>query len=508
MEVPILQKRIFVGVGLVAVGLVAGLALAPLVRAQSGSTTTTLDTGFTASFPLLQSVYQTIVQDYYVPVNQNALIQGGINGITGALNDPYTTYYTPSQYQSFVSDLNGQYAGIGAELGTTPKGTDVVEVFPGTPAAKAGVKPGDVFLKVNGKDVTTIGPDNVAAIVRGNPGTVVTIEFGRGTTTYTAKITRAEITIPIATSKMLPGNIGYISLFQFSSNAASAFTNALAKLTPHNPKGYIIDLRGNPGGYVNQAVSIAQRLIPKGRIATLQGHNFPPQVYNSSSGQSLGVPIVVLVDGGTASAAEILSAAISQNHEGQLVGTQTFGKGIAQDVIPMPQGGDLKVTVAQWMTPNGGNIEHHGLTPSYVVTGANAPLIAAEGILGGTSTMTSSLQVGSKWITATGQSIEVGHAPLQLTGGIYLSQGAVETAVGANVTYIASQSTFEIELGTKVLTLALGNPTAQVNGKSVQLTPALASHGEQYIPLSDLQQVFGVKYAAGTAGHFTLTTTY
>ncbi|EQD31222.1 carboxyl-terminal protease, partial [mine drainage metagenome] len=176
---------------------------------------------------------------------------GGINGITGALNDPYTQYYTPSQYQAFQADLNGQYAGIGAELGATPTGSEVVSVFPGTPAAKAGVKPGDVFLKVNGKDVTQTNPNNVAAMVRGPAGSVVTIVFGRGSTTFTAKITREMITIPTATSKMLPGNIGYISLFQFSSNAGSAFMNALNKLTPNHPKGYIIDLRGNPGGYVN-----------------------------------------------------------------------------------------------------------------------------------------------------------------------------------------------------------------------------------------------------------------
>lgn len=500
-----LAKKVFVGVGLVAVGLVAGLAIAPLVRAQSS---TTPSSGFTANFSLMQEVYQAIVQNYYVPVNQSALVQGGISGMTNSLNDPYTDYYTPSQYQQFVSDLNGQYAGIGAELGATPHGSQIVTVFPGTPAAKAGVKPGDVFLKVNGKDVTQEGPDNVAAIVRGNAGTTVTIEFQRGSSTYTVKITRAEITIPTATAKMLPGNIGYISLFQFSSNAASAFQNALDQLTPHHPKGYVIDLRGNPGGYVNQAVSIAQKLIPNGKIATLQGHNFPAQVYTSSSGKSLGVPIVVLVDGGTASAAEILSAAISQNHAGRLVGTQTFGKGIAQDVIPMAQGGDLKITVAQWMTPDGGNIEHHGLAPSYVVTGPSAPLIAAESILGGNSQMTASLQLGSRWIHAGGQATEIGHKPLSLPSGIYLSAGAVETAIGANVTYVASQGAFEIELGTKTLTLSLGNPSATVNGRSVQLTPAMASHGEQYIPLSDLERVYGVQYHAGANGTFTLTTSY
>lgn len=504
-----LPKKIFAGIGLVAVGLVVGLAVGPLVRAQADTTvTTSSSSSFSPSFSLLQDVYNTIVQDYYVPVNKTSLVQGGINGLTGALNDPYTTYYTPQQYQQFQNDLNGQYAGIGAELGATPHGSEVVTVFPGTPAAKAGVRAGDIFLKVNGKDVTTIGPDNVAAAVRGNPGTTVTIEFARGNSTYTVKITRAEITIPTATSKMLPGNIGYISLFQFSSDAASAFKTALDKITPNHPKAYVIDLRGNPGGYVNQAVAIAQMIIPNGKIATLQGNNFPPQKYTSTSGQSLGAPIVILVNGGTASAAEILSAAISQNHEGRLVGTQTFGKGIAQDVIPMPQGGDLKITVAQWMTPDGGNIEHHGLTPSYVVTGPSAPLAAAESILGGPKTMLATLQLGSKWIHAAGQANEVGHAPMQGPGGIYLSPGAVETAIGANVTYVAGQSTFEIELGTKTLVLPLGNPTATVNGKTLQLTPAMASHGEQYIPLKDLEQVYGVTYHAGANGTFTLTTTY
>ena len=495
------RKSIFVGTGLVLAGLVAGLAISPVVHA-------TPPAPFTATFPLLQQVYQTIVQDYYVPVDQNNLVQGAIQGLTGALNDPYTVYYTPAEYQQFTQEVNGQYAGIGAELDSTAQGVDVMTVFPGTPAAKAGVQSGDLFLKVNGQSVVHDSPTEVANIVRGNAGTVVKILFQRGEKTYTATITRALISIPTATEQLLPGRIGLITLSQFSSNAGAAFQSAYNALQKDHPKGYILDLRNNPGGYVEEAAQIAQDIVPKGTIATLEGRNFAPQVYSSSSGKTLGAPLIVLVNGGTASAAEILSAAISQNNEGTLYGTQTFGKGIAQDVVPMQGGGYLKITVAQWMTPNGSNIEHKGIAPSYVVTGLTAPLIAAEAALGGQRTMVADLKTGLKWVTVGKQSSALGHAPVLQGSELYLSPTAIEAATGAQVVYTASTSTFEVTLGQHTLTLPLGNSQGYFDDKTAHVVPAITIHGAQYVPAQDLAQYFPVSYRALGGGSYAFTTTY
>ncbi|MDA8344414.1 MAG: S41 family peptidase [Thermaerobacter sp.] len=494
------RKNVFIGTGLVLAGLVAGLALSPVVRATSQAP-------FSATFPLLQQVYQTIVQDYYVPVNQSSLVQGAIGGLTGALNDPYTVYYTPAEYQQFTQEVNGQYAGIGAELDTTAQGVEVMTVFPNTPAAKAGVQSGDIFRMVNGQSVVHDTPTQVANAVRGQAGSVVKIEFQRGAKTYTASITRAMITIPTATEQLLPGHIGLITLSQFSSDAGAAFQSALSALQKDNPRGYILDLRNNPGGYVDQAVQIAQDIVPKGTIATLEGKNFPAQIYTSASGKSLGVPLIILVNGGTASAAEILSAAIAQNHEGTLYGTQTFGKGIAQDVVPMQGGGYLKITVAQWMTPDGGNIEHKGIAPNYVVTGP-ATLIAAEAALGGQRTMVSNVTVGSKWVTAGKQSSALGHAPVMQDGQLYLSPTAVEAATGAQVVYIASNSTFEVTLGQHTLTMPLGNTQGTLDTKTVRIVPAITIKGMQYVPAADLQSAFHIAFRSLGGGSYQFTTTY
>lgn len=489
------------GVALLLAGLVAGVAIAPAVRA-------TTQPAFTESFPLLQEIYQTITQNYYTPVDSSKLVQGAIDGMTGALNDPYTVYYTPTEYQQFTQQVNGQYAGIGAELDQVAQGVEVMTVFGGTPAAKAGVETGDIFLKVNGKSVATWSADAVANAVRGNAGTKVTIVFKRGQGQYTATLTRALITIPTATAQMLPHGIGLITLSQFSQDAASAFASAMQRLAPHHPRAYILDLRNNPGGYVDQAVGIAQDIIPQGKVATLVGKNYPAQVYSSSSGKSLGVPLVVLVNGGTASAAEILSAAIVQNHEGTLMGTQTFGKGIAQQVMPMQQGGYLKITIAQWMTPNGSNIEHKGIAPSYIVTGTQAPLAAAQARLGGTPSMNATVKVGSLWLTADGQQDALGHAPALQAGQLYLSETAVEQATGALVTYQTSSRTFTVNLGTHTLTAKLGSAQASLDGKAVKIVAPQSIGGAPMLPVQDLTQAFHVQSRSMGSGSYRLTTTY
>ncbi len=500
-EVPILRRNVFIGVGLLLVGLVAGIGIAPVVRA-------TTQPAFSESFPLLQEIYQTITQNYYTPVDNSKLVQGAINGMTGALNDPYTVYYTPSEYQQFTQQVNGQYAGIGAELDQVAQGVEVMTVFPGTPAAKAGVQTGDIFIKVNGKSTSGWSADAVANAVRGDAGTKVTIEFQRMTRDYTVTLTRALITIPTATAKMLPHGIGLITLSQFSQNAASAFQSALQRLQQYHPKAYILDMRNNPGGYVDQAVGIAQDIIPQGKVATLVGKNYPAQAYSSQSGKSLGVPLVVLVNGGTASAAEILSAAIVQNHEGRLMGTQTFGKGIAQQVMPMQDGGYLKITIAQWMTPNGSNIEHKGITPSYIVTGSQAPLAAAQASLGGLTSMQATVSVGSRWLTAAGQQDPLGHAPVLQGGQLYLSETAIEQATGALVNYVQNAKTFELTLGKDTLVLPLGSTRGTLDGRSLRVTPAQEISGAPMIPLQDLEQSFHVKSLSLGNGSYRLTTTY
>lgn len=446
---------------------------------------------FTPTMSLFQQVYSTLTQDYVTAPNPGTLLRGAIDGMIATLQDPYTAYYDPTQAQQLFGELGGQFVGIGIELSQVGPYIVVQAVFPGTPAAKAGLETGDRILAAGKTKLVGASTSQAVAAIGGPAGSTVALSIGRSGRTLTITATREAITLPPVLSRMLPGGIAYIELLQVTPNSASAFDAALSKLQAAHPRGYILDLRNDPGGDVGQIVAIAQRMIPSGTIVRFSGRVYN-QVYTSSSGQSLGAPLAVLVNGGTASAAEILAGALEDHHVGTLVGSQTFGKGVAQEIIPMQAGGVVKITVARWYTPNGTWVEHVGLKPQQYAGGDKPALYLAMRLLGVTMPTSIVLHLGHYAAEVDGEAVTMDSKPVQQSSQVYVTPYASREVFGAVATVSPGTSTVALHFGQHTLVAPYGDPYGMLDGHSVAVTPVRLVQGQPLVPVRDLMLLEGL----------------
>jgi carboxyl-terminal processing protease len=314
-----------------------------------------------------------IVHEQFVdqPLDDLQLMQGAIRGMLDSLGDPHTGYMTPEEYNQATMPLDGSYTGIGAWVDTSGEYLTIISPMSGSPAEAAGVKSGDQIIAVDGVDVTQTDPSVVLQSVLGPEGTTVVLTVYRPESNETLdfSIVRAHITIPSIESRMLDENIAYIYLATFGENSAQDLINALTTLLAENPRGLILDLRDNSGGYVDTAIEIVSQFLPNGTVMIEKlgtGEEIPFEVI--PGGIATEIPMVVLVNGGSASASEIAAGAIQDYERGLIVGTTTYGKGSVQNWIPLNNDqGAVKVTIARWLTPKGRLIHEVGLTPDHVV---------------------------------------------------------------------------------------------------------------------------------------------
>lgn len=308
--------------------------------------------------------------NYYEDIDENSMVEGAIAGMAQSLQDPYTVYYTKDEMAALTEDINGSYVGIGISINMDKDGlVTVVEPFEGSPAQKAGVKQGDKILRVDGKDVTGLKDENlVVKLIKGEENTHVKITFYRPSDgkSYDFDIVRKKIKVENIKSEMLPGNIGYIQIKKFDGEINKYFESSLDKLIAQGMKGLIIDLRDDPGGYYDQVVAIADRLLPKGVIVYTED-KYKRREYQYSNAKELSMPLAVLVNGNSASASEILAGAIKDFKKGTLIGTRTFGKGLVQQEFPLSDGSGIKVTIARYFTPSGVCIQGIGIQPNIEV---------------------------------------------------------------------------------------------------------------------------------------------
>jgi carboxyl-terminal processing protease len=361
----------------------------PALRPASVSTLTTTPGANQGGTPAdLQSQFApfwqawTLVHQNYVdqPVDNTKLVQGAITGMMNALGDPHTGYSTPLETTDLNNSLQGAFDGIGAYVDTKGAYLTITATIPGYPAAKAGLQSGDQIIAVNGEDVTGMDPDIVRLTkVMGPAGTSVQLTIQRTGVDKPLEftITREHIVIPFVTSKMLANNIAYIQITQFGETAASDFHTQLSQLMAQNPAGLVLDLRNNPGGYLTAAIAIASEFIDHGVIVSEKNSDGSKTPYNAApGGLATSIPMVVLVNGNSASASEIVSGAIQDDGRGKLVGELTYGKGSVQEYFPLNDGGLARITVAKWLTPNGRTIDKIGLTPDQVVALTQADITA------------------------------------------------------------------------------------------------------------------------------------
>lgn len=311
-----------------------------------------------------------LVETNYVDnkkIDESKMVDSSIAGMVDSIGDPYTVYLNKKDFQDLTTTTQGSYAGLGIYLGERDNKIVVIAPIEDTPAEKAGIKSGDNIIKVENTSVTSKDMDKAVSMMRGNEGTKVNITVYReGSGNLNFSLTRAVIKLKTVKSEMLKDNIGYIRITTFDENTDTAFNSALDTLKKAGMKGLVIDLRDNPGGLLDTSTKIADKILGKGTIVYTIDNEGKREEWTSDSNK-LNVPLVLLVNGGSASASEILSGAVRDFKAGTLIGTKTFGKGLVQNVIDLKDGTGLKVTIARYYTPSGECIQGIGIKPDIVI---------------------------------------------------------------------------------------------------------------------------------------------
>jgi len=320
-------------------------------------------------FSLFWQVWDRVTHNFDGKIDAQKMIYGAINGMVSSLGDPYTVYMTPDEAKSFNQELEGSINGIGAEVGIKDNRVIIIAPIDDSPAAKAGIMAKDTVLTIDGTDTTGMDLSTAVSKIRGEVGTKVKLEIQRGENKLTFEIVRAKVDTKSVKSEVKGNNIGYIQITRFDSNTSSQIKTASSDLAAKDVKAIIIDLRNNPGGYLDAAVDVASEFIQSGIVVsekTTEKKSIEQKYYASGKGRLVDtkIPLVVLTNGGSASASEIVAGAIKDNNRGILIGEKTFGKGSVQTVDTLAGGSSIRITVAHWFTPNGKNINKEGIVPN------------------------------------------------------------------------------------------------------------------------------------------------
>ncbi|NCO65723.1 MAG: hypothetical protein COW32_08600 [Candidatus Aquicultor secundus] len=318
----------------------------------------------------VQEVLQIIDHAYVEPVSDRKLINGAVEGMLKALDDPYTHYLDAKHTSAFEEEMSGHFDGVGLMLSEDKSRNGlVVAPMEGAPAEKAGVKLNDVIVKIGKQSTKDMGSDKAVKLIRGKRGTQVTLTMRRegAKDLLVFKLTREQITIPNVVEKKLNGNIGYIRLYQFNESTTADIKKHYNSLKSQGVKGLILDLRHNPGGILTEAVSTASLWIPSGPVVKIQNRNGDIDSKNAEGGADAKMPIVVLINKGSASASEILSGALQDYGRAVIVGETSFGKACVQTVIKLEDGSTILLTTDKYLTPKGRMIQKKGIKPDVVV---------------------------------------------------------------------------------------------------------------------------------------------
>jgi carboxyl-terminal processing protease len=321
-----------------------------------------------------------IVHEEFVdqPVNDDSLMRGAIRGMLEALDDQHTTYMEPEEYEQATIELEGRYEGIGAWVDPDGDFLVIVSPMPDSPAEKAGLLPGDIVIAVDGEDMTGLDGSLVIRKIMGPAGSTVRLTILREgkSDPFEVEVQRSSITVPSVEGRVLEEGIGYVQMYTFGEDTTGDLRRTLKDVLSEKPRGLILDLRGNGGGYLSTAIEVASEFIADGVVLTERFGDGTEQVYRArSGGTATEIPLAILINGGTASASEIVAGAVQDIGRGILVGTQSYGKGSVQNWIPLRDDqGALRVTVARWYTPSGRLLADAGLTPDVVVELSEADL--------------------------------------------------------------------------------------------------------------------------------------
>ena len=328
-----------------------------------------------SKYDKLLGLENVIEDEYYQKVSEENLVNGALKGLFEGLNDPYSQYYTADEFQTLKEQTSGSFVGIGVYIGVNGQDNKITIISPidGSPAQKEGIKPGDVVVKVGGKPVESKTVDEVVKQIKGKENTKVNLTVERDGKELDFNITRKTIVTKSVASEVKEDNIGYLRITSFDENTYDEFKEHLSSLEKKGIKGLVIDLRDNPGGLLNICVDIADDLIGKGTIVYTKDNSGNKEYYKSDENE-LDMPIAVLINGGSASASEILTAALVDNNKAIAIGETSFGKGLVQSVKGLKDGTGYKLTTAQYFTPNNNYINGKGITPNITEKDKNKQL--------------------------------------------------------------------------------------------------------------------------------------
>ncbi|MGL5617320.1 MAG: S41 family peptidase [Sarcina sp.] len=320
------------------------------------------------SYDELFKVREQLYRYYDGEIDDEKLVEGAIKGMTAALNDPYTYYMNKSEFEEFNEHNSGKYMGLGLQVAVKDNKIIIVEPIEGGPAEKTGIEAGDILLSVNGTDVSGEDLKKATEMMKGTTKEVVDLKIDRKGEILDKKVTRDEVKRINIKGHLVDGDIGYIEIVGFEKNVAKDFNEKLKELKAQGMKKLILDVRGNPGGYMNECVDIISNFVPKDKlIVSTKDKQGKEEKSLSKGGDAIGMPLVLLINENSASASEIVAGAIRDYEIGTLVGKKTFGKGIVQTVINQDEGKGLKLTISRYYTPNGENIHKKGIAPDVEV---------------------------------------------------------------------------------------------------------------------------------------------
>jgi carboxyl-terminal processing protease len=330
---------------------------------------------------LVNEAMNLLAREYYRKVDTAQLTNQGLAAAVASLNDPYSHYFSPSDYKVFLNQSNPHLSGVGVDVLPDPRGLRIADVFPDSPAARAGLQRGDVIVQVGSTPLTGRSADFASRLIKGRAGTSVQLTIVSGRHRRVVSITRANLVVPVASSNLLTYHgvkIGDLLLTSFTDGSGAELQNQVQKMLSAHAQALILDLRGNGGGLLDEAVNVASTFIPDGTIVSTYGRSQPRQVY-VAKGNAIApkIPMVVLVDRDTASAAEIVTGALQDRGRAKVVGTHTYGKGVFQEIQTLSNGGALDITVGEYFTPSGRNLGGGGVREGAGIT-PNVPVAATS----------------------------------------------------------------------------------------------------------------------------------
>lgn len=328
------------------------------------------DGEYNADFDLFFQVWDRVNSEFVDKdeIKQSDLIYGAISGMVSGLDDPYSVFFEPTEASDFFDSLEGSFDGIGIYINQEDGKFIILTPIKGSPAEAAGIKPGDIIIEVNDVLTQDLSLDDLINMLRGESGTSVKLRLKRNESYLVKTVVRSAIEIPYVESEMKNG-IGIINYYQFTSNSHEQFTSEINKITALNPSGLIIDLRNNPGGYVYNAQELISRFIPEGEtyVKFFMGDGTMYEEASFGPGDLKDMPVVILINEGSASASEIVALALKDKIGATIVGTESFGKEKIQEIITFSDGSTLKLSIAKWTSPNGTSVAEQGIQPDYIV---------------------------------------------------------------------------------------------------------------------------------------------